>query len=110
SIVDLVDGTLRRAAADTRLELARQVGERGVPDVLGPDRLDLGRGVDKLVGVEAGKRAAEYHPRRVAAGLGGGEPDRVERLPDRGDVLDLDPVQLDVLPVGDVRGAPGVSP
>ena len=104
-VVDLVDGALRRAAADRGLELARQVGERGVADVALGDRVDLRRGVDDLAGVDAGQRAAEDDPRGVAAGLGGGQADRFERVPDVGDVLDLDPVQLDVLPVGHVRRA-----
>ena len=34
----------------------------------------------------------------------------LEALPDRGDVLDPDPVVLDVLAVGDVGGVPGVRP
>src|SRR5439155_26433595 len=108
-VVDLVDSALRRAAADRGLELARQVGERGVADVLLADGGDLRRPVDDLDRVDAGQRAAEDHPRGVAAGLGGGQANRLERLPDVRDVLDLDPVQLDVLSVGDVRGAAGVQ-
>ena len=46
-------------------------------------------------------------PGRVAAGLEAGHPDVVEALPDLRDVLDLDPVVLDVLAVGDVGGAAG---
>ena len=34
-------------------------------------------------------------------------PDGLEAAPDLGDVLDADPVQLDVLPVGDVGGVAG---
>ena len=36
------------------------------------------------------------------------QADPLEALPDRGNVLDLDPVVLDVVAVGDVRGVPGV--
>ncbi len=107
-VVDFVDGALRRAAADRGLELARQVGERGVADVRLADRRDLRRGVDDLLRIQAGQRAAEDHSRRVPAGLGGAQPHRLQGVPDGGHVLDLDPVQLDVLPVGDVRGAAGV--
>ena len=107
-VVDLVVGALGRAAADRGLELARQVGERRVADVPVVDGGDLRRGVDQLVGVQARERAAHDDPGRVAAGLGGGQADGLQRLPDRRDRLDLDPVQLDVLPVGDVGGAPGV--
>ena len=43
----------------------------------------------------------------VAAGLRGLQADGLEALPDRRDVLDADPVVLDVLPVGDVGGVAG---
>ena len=46
---------------------------------------------------------------RVAAGLQGVQADALERRPDRRHVLDADPVELHVLPVGDVRGAAGVG-
>src|SRR5690348_1600760 len=108
-VVDLVDSALCRAAADRGLELARQDGERGVADVRLADGGDLRRAVDDLVRVDAGLRAVADRPRGIAAGLGGGQAYRLERLPDVGDVLDLDPVQLDVLPVGDVRCAAGVT-
>src|SRR6202012_5978649 len=107
-VVDLVVRALRRAAADRRLELPRQVGQLRVADVVLGDRGDLRRRVDQLVGGQASKRTAEDDPGRVAAGLGGGQADGLQGLPDRGDRLDLDPVQLDVLPVGDVGGAPRV--
>ncbi len=44
----------------------------------------------------------EEHARRVAARLLRREPDGFDPLEDRGHVLDADPVQLHVLPVGDV--------
>ena len=69
---------------------------------------DLRRGVNDLGRVDSGQRAAQDHPRGVAARLHAGQAHRLQRLPDRRNVLDPDPVQLDVLPVGDVRGAPGV--
>ena len=71
-----MDGALRRAAADRGLELARQVGERGVADVLLADGGDLRAAVDDLVRVDAGQRAAEDHSRGVAARLGGGQAHR----------------------------------
>ena len=98
---------LRRAAAHHGLELARQVGEGRVADVAALDLLDLRRRVEDLVVVEPGQRAAEDDPGSVAAGLGGRQAHRFEQLPDFRDALDLDPVQLDVLPVGDVGGAAG---
>ncbi len=44
---------------------------------------------------------------RVAAGLGAAQPGGVEPVPDLRHVLDPDPVELDVLAVGDVGGVTG---
>ena len=94
-------------AAGGGLELAREVGVLGVADVAALDLLERRGGVDDLVGGDAGDGGAEERARRVAAGLEAGHPDVVEALPDLRDVLDLDPVVLDVLAVGDVGGAAG---
>ena len=51
-----------------------------------------------------GDGGAEEAARGVAAGLQRAEADGLEARPDLGHVLDLDPVVLDVLPVGDVGG------
>ena len=102
-------GALRGAPAHHRLELARQVGERRVAHPARRGRLDLRRGVDHLTSIDARQRAAQNHPGRVAAGLGAGQADRVQGVPDGRHVLDPDPVVLDVLPVGEVGGAPGVA-
>ena len=101
-------GALHRAAAHSGLELAGQVREGGIADVARVRPVDLRRGVDELGRVDPGQRAAEDHPRGVAACLHAGQAHRFQRFPDRRDVLDPDPVQLDVLPVGDVRGTPRV--
>ena len=88
------------------LELARQVGVLRVADVAA---LDLGQrrgGVDDLVLGHAGDGGAEEPTRGVAAGLERAQADGLEARPDLGHVLDVDPVVLDVLPVGDVGGVP----
>src|SRR5690606_36333575 len=85
-----------------------QVRELGGADVAVVDVAQLRRRVDDLVVGDPGQRAADDGARDVAARLRRVEADRLERLPDGGDVLDADPVQLDVLPVGDVGGAAGV--
>ena len=101
-VVDLGVRAVHAATADRRLVLARQVGERRIAQVARRDRADVGGRVQHLVGRDAGERAAEEHARRVAARLLRREPDGVDPLEDRGHVLDADPVQLHVLPVGDV--------
>ena len=68
------------------------------------DLVDLRGRVDELVGGDAGDGRAEDDARHVAARLGGAEPDGLEAAPDLGHRLDLDPVQLDVLAVGEVGG------
>ena len=57
------------------------------------------------VAVDAGDRAAEHVARRVATGLNGGDADRLQPPPDLRHRADLDPVQLDVLPRGQVEVA-----
>src|SRR6185437_10508764 len=105
-VVDLVVGAVVRAAGDRRLVLAGQVGELGVADVAVAHLAQRRRRVQHLVLRHAGQRAAEDDPRGVAAGLGGVQADRLQPAPDLRDVLDPDPVQLDVLPVGDVLDVP----
>src|SRR6185437_9790025 len=101
-VVDLVDGAVRGATRDRGLVLARQVAELRVAGRDGLGGAEHGGRVDDLIRVDAGHRAAEDVARDVAAGLDRGEADLVEALPDRGYVFDPDPVELDVLPVGDV--------
>ena len=101
-VVDLGVRALHGAAADRRLVLARQVRERRVTEVARRDGADVRRGVQHLVGRHAGERAPEEHAGCVAARLLRREPDRLDPFEDRRHVLDTDPVQLHVLPVGDV--------
>ncbi len=101
-VVDLVADVLQ--ARYRGLELARQVGVLRLADVAAHDLVDRRRGVEHLVHRVACQRRAQHHARAVAAGLGGLQPDRVEPLPDLRHVLDLNPVVLQVLPVGDVGG------
>src|SRR5699024_6329739 len=84
------------------------VRKKWAADVLVVDLFDLLGGVDDLVIGHTGKGATENDTRGVTAGLGGGQPHRFELLPDGGNILDPDPVVLDVLPVGDVRGVAAV--
>ena len=105
-VVGLRGHVVARVAGERGLVLAREVGVLRVAD---RPPLDLGQrlgAVDDLVLGDAGDRGAEERPRRVAAGLGAVQPGVVELLPDRRHVLDPDPVELDVLPVGHVGGVP----
>ena len=101
-VVDLVDDVEARVAGDGALELAREVGELRVADVALEDLVDDRRRVDDLVGGDTREGAAEDDAGGVAAGLGRLEAHRLEAAPDLRDVLDADPVVLDVLPVADV--------
>ena len=106
-VVGLGGDVVARVSGHGRLELAREVGEARVADVAAEDLLQGPRPVDDLVLGDAGDRRAEEGPRGVAAGLEAAEPGGVETAPDLGDVLDADPVVLDVLAVGDVGGVTG---
>lgn len=107
-VLNLVGDVLAGVAGDGGLELARQVVELAAVQVLLLDLADGGGGVDDLLGGHAGHGRAEDDARDVAAAHHRRQADALELLPDRGDVLDLDPVQLDVLPVGEVGGRAGV--
>src|SRR5699024_2315183 len=107
-VVDLVVDAVDTASGEGGLVLAWQVRKKWAADVLVVDLFDLLGGVDDLVIGHTGQRATENDTRGVTAGLGGGQPHRFELLPDGGNVLDPDPVVLDVLPVGDVRGVAAV--
>ena len=104
-VVDLVHDVLQ--TRDGGLVLARQVGEFGLADVAAHDLVDRPGRVDHLVERLTGQRRAQHHAGAVAARLGGLQSDLVQPSPDFGDVLHLDPVVLDVLPVGDIGGVAG---
>ena len=106
-VVGLGGDVVARVPGQRGLELARQVGELRVADEALEDLVQGGGAVDDLVLGHAGDRRAEERARRVAAGLERAQPGVVEALPDLRDVLDADPVVLDVLAVGDVGGVPG---
>ena len=107
-VVDLVGDVLPGRARDGRLELAGQVGEFVGPDELVEDRLHGRRSVDDLVGRDPGERRAQHHPGHVPAGLRRAQSDAFEGFPDVGDVFDADPVQLDVLAIGQIGCVTGV--
>src|SRR5215472_6833351 len=102
-IVDLVRGALRPAARDRGLVFARQVSELGVERCHGLGRAQRRGRVEHLGRVDSGDRAAENVARNVAAGLEGRQADLFQTRPDVRNVLNPDPVELDVLPIGDVR-------
>ncbi len=104
-VVDLGLGAVLEAAGDAHLELAGEVGVLAVAGEEARDPLGVGQSVDRLVGVESGNRAAEDVAGRVAARLDGRQPRLRKAPPDLGDVADPQPVELDVLPGGDVAEA-----
>src|SRR3954449_7858514 len=108
-VIQLVVRAVHPAAADRGLVFARQVGELGGADEALVNRPDLRRCVEHLVGRNAREWAAEDHARSIAARFGGREPGGLEALEDRGDVLDPDPVELNVLAVRDVGQVAAVT-
>src|SRR4051794_8450931 len=108
-VIQLVVRAVHPAATDRGLVFARQVGELGGADEALVDRPDLRRCIEHLVGRNARERAAEDHARSIAARFAGREPGGLEALEDRGDVLDPDPVELNVLTIGDIGQVAAVS-
>jgi hypothetical protein len=90
------------APRDRGLELPGKVGERRVAHEPLVERQQIGGRVDDLVTVDTGKRAADHVARRVTARFGRAQADRFECVPDPRDILDADPVKLDVLTVGHI--------
>ncbi|CAB4913183.1 unannotated protein [freshwater metagenome] len=89
---------------DRGLELAWQVRVLGLADVPLDDLVDGRRRVENLVDRFTCQRGTEHHTGAVSACLGRLQADCLDSTPDLGDVLDLDPVKLDVLAIGEVRG------
>src|SRR5215203_873898 len=96
-----------RNPGQRRLELAWQVRELRITDVTLrniPDRLAR---IDDLVGCDACNGRTEDDSRAITTGFSGVQANRLEPPPDFRHVLNPDPVQLDILPIGDVGGVAG---
>ena len=94
------------APRDRHVELARQVGERLVPD---EDPLELARDlrrVEELLRREPGGRAADDAADIVHPRLQGRETGRLEARDHLGHALDAEPAKLDLLAGGDVGDVP----
>ena len=66
------------------------------------DFLDGWGAVDDLVGCNSSNGGPENDARGISARFSRGEADVFKSSPDLWNVLDLDPMQLDVLPVRDI--------
>jgi hypothetical protein len=106
-VVDLVHNVVGQHAGQRGLELAGKVGEVRVADEAALDLLDRPGRVDQLILGDAGDGGAKDDPRAVSAGFRGLQPDRLQPRPDLGCILDAHPVQLDVLPIGEISGVAG---
>ena len=103
---DVVDLRIRApvpAPGDRNLELPREVREVGVAVHVAIERDRDRRGIDDLASIDARQRTSGHRAGVVAARALARPADRGECIPDRGDVLDTEPVQLEVLAVGDVE-------
>ena len=106
-VVDLVKDVEAGGAGDGGLELAGQIGQLRVSQVGVLDGPCQRGRIDDLVLGDAGHRGDQEPPGRVPAALDGGQPHRLQALPQLGHAADLHPVELDVLAIGDVGGAAG---
>src|SRR6185503_14049832 len=101
-VVDLRIHAANRAAGYGDLELARQVGEVPIADKESVHLPNQRRHIVMLIRIDSGDRTTDYVAHGVAAGIGGGQSDAVERLQYRGDIADPDPVKLNILPDCDI--------
>src|SRR5712692_10009741 len=108
-IVDFRVGAPVPAARDGNLEFAWKIIELCVSAKLAVERESERRGVAKLVGIEAGERAAGDVARDVAAGAGRGEAGFPKGFEDFRERFDGDPMQLNILAYREVGHAAGVS-
>ena len=90
------------AAGEVDLELAGQALRVGVAEEVAEGGLGPRRDVEHLVGAGAGEVAPLHVAHGVAAGLARRQADRGHVAQQRGDALELDEVELDVLPGRDV--------
>src|SRR5699024_945569 len=103
-VLDLMRHVLAGVAGNSRLKLARQVLYVLAVKILIDDGLYRRGGVNNFIFCNACDRRAQNHAWDVAAAHHGGQSYRFQALPDFGHILDANPVQLDVLTVGEVCG------
>src|SRR5579864_7553209 len=101
-VVDLVLRALLHASRHRRFELPGEIAERRIADEAFVRLEQVRRGVDDLVGVDARERASDHVARRVSARFRRRQADPLDLFEDPRHVFDTDPVQLDVLAVGDI--------
>src|SRR5271165_3616009 len=107
-VVDFGIGAPLGAASDGDLEFAWEIVEVGITAEFLVESEGDGRDVDNFVGVQSGEGAAGDVSNDVAASAGGPEADGFESLEDFRERFDFEPVELDVLPDGDVGDAVAV--
>ena len=103
-------GPVPRRAGHRDLELARQVRELGVQHRVLPDQLAVGARVHHFVPRPSRVRVGGDVAHAVPRGLHRVHLHLRQLLEEVGRLLQLDPVELHVLPRGDVTEAPVVTP
>ena len=106
--MEISEGTVLFATAEGGFDLAAHFLANGVAQEEFVAGLDVGRHVERLVGVHAGQRAGGDVPHRVTAGFAGRHAGRSQVFPHPDGVVQLNVVHLHVLPRGDVQPAVGV--
>ena len=108
NVLNLVRDVLAGVAGDSGLEFSRQVMEFLARQVVILNLFDGWGGIDNLVLGHAGNRRAQNDARHVAAAHERAQTYRLELVPNGGHILDLNPVQLDILAVRKVRRGAGI--
>src|SRR5213075_2886618 len=97
------------ATGDGDLEFTRQIVKFIVPADVTVQRKGQGRGIAVLVRVKTSHRAARNISRNVAAGASGRQSHAPKRLENIRERFDGHPMELHVLPHGDIRNAASMA-
>ena len=108
-IVDLRIRAPHAASGDRDFELARQVVELGIPRQQLRRFERQRRSIDDFVGIDTRDRASGHIAHDIAAGAGRVQAHLPESFEHFRQSFDRDPVQLDILPNGEVGDSVGVA-
>ena len=105
-VLDLVGDILAGVTRDGSLEFPWQVVELRARQIILFDLFDRRAGINNLIGCHPSCGRTQDHARHVAAAHHRGQTNGIQPAPNFWDILDADPVQLNILPVGEVRSRP----
>ena len=107
-ILNLVRHVLARRPRNSRLKLARKIMKLLPVQPLLREFFNCWGGVNNLIRRHACNRGAKNHARNIAAAQESRQANGIQLLPNRRHILNLNPMQLHVLAIREVRSAPRI--